>query len=259
MSGERVDLVAMVDEPDIKTALGDSRAKLADSLVSYEEEMDRAIKNRDEVRAEVAEGFQEARQSGDPEKMNEIIEKGREASARVRDVNRKYARLMMETLEGDAKVAFEKRFKEQSFPEVYRPTRAARAIDGAMGLNDLTPEQKTQVEELKASYARAMEPLNEKLAKATQENEETMTAEGMMRMFGGGPQEGPLADARRERRDQMNDTVEKLRKILTPEQVERLPSGNDEGGPGGGGGDGERPRRPRGGGGQRGGQQMDGV
>jgi hypothetical protein len=57
----------------------------------------------------------------------------------------------------------------------------------------------------------------------------------------------------------MNDTVEKLRKILTPEQVERLPSGNDEGGPGGGGGDGERPRRPRGGGGQRGGQQMDGV
>ncbi len=259
MSGERVDLVAMVDEPDIKTALGDSRAKLTDSLVSYEEEMDRAIKNRDEVRAEVAEGFQEARQSGDAEKMNEIIEKGRQASARVRDVNRKYARLMMETLEGDAKVAFEKRFKEQSFPEVYRPTRAARAIDGAMGLNDLTPEQKTQVEELKASYARAMEPLNEKLAKATQENEETMTAEGMMRMFGGGPQEGPLADARRERREQMNDTVEKLRKILTPEQVERLPSGNDEGGPGGGGGDGERSRRPRGGGGQRGGQQMDGV
>jgi hypothetical protein len=55
----------------------------------------------------------------------------------------------------------------------------------------------------------------------------------------------------------MNDTVEKLRKILTPEQVERLPSGNDEGGQGGGG-DGERPRRQRGGG-QRGGPAMDGV
>lgn len=258
MSGERVDLVAMVDEPDVKTALGDGRAKLSEMLTAYEDELDRALKQRDDVRAEIAESFQEIRQSGDPEKMNEMIEKGREASVRVRDINRKYARQMMDSLEGDARVAFERRFREQSFPEVYRPTRAARAIDGALGLNDLTPEQKTQVEELKASYARAMEPLNEKLAKATEENEETMTAEGMMRMFGGGPQEGPLADARRERREQMNDTVEKLRKILTPEQVERLPSGNDEGGPGGGG-DGERPRRPRGGGQRGGGQPMDGV
>lgn len=255
MSGERVDLVSMMDEPEIKDVIGESRGKLADSLVSYEDELDRALKQRDDVRAELAEGFQEARQSGDPEKMNAMIEKGRVASARVRDINRKYARLMAESLEGDAKVAFEKRFKEQSFPEVYRPTRAARALDGAIGLNDLTPEQKTQVEELKSSFARSMDPLNDKLAKATEQNEETMTAEGMMRMFGGGPQEGPLATARRERREQMNDTVEKLRKILTPEQVERLPSGNDEGGQGG---DDERPRRQRRGG-QGGGQPMDGV
>jgi Spy/CpxP family protein refolding chaperone len=257
MSGERVDLVSMVDEAEVREKLGEARPKLDEMLSLYEEEMDRAIKQRDEVRAKIAESFQEVRQSGDQEKMNALIADGREASARVRDVNRKFARQMSASLEGEAKELFEKRFKEQSFPDVYRPTRAARALDAAMGLNDLTPEQKTQVEELKASYTRAMGPLNEKLAKATEENEETLDAAGLMRMFGGGAQEGPLADARRERREEMNSTTEKLRKILTPEQIDRLPTGNDdEGGEGG-------PRRQRRGGqgGEGGGRRpaMDGV
>jgi hypothetical protein len=76
--------------------------------------------------------------------------------------------------------------------------------------------------------------------------EMTVSAENMMNLFRGGEQ-GPLGDLYRKRRELGSKTEDQLRKILTPEQQERLPRNEGDNGPGrrrgGDGQDGARPQR----------------
>lgn len=251
MSGERMDVIKLVEQAKFSPEV---TAQIKPVLDQYAADLDRELVARNKFQEEQAGRLQEI--MGDPERMQKVLEQGRDVSVRVREVNKRYARQIEAALPEEQKAAWTAAVKQASFPDIYRQTGATRQIAAAEGLADLTAEQKETITTLKQTYTRELEAANDKLATAQEQAEMTMTVDRIMRRFGGDNAEDPTADARQAKRDLDRKTTESLQKALTPEQVERLPAG---GGPGGGrrggegggnrGGGGDDPRRGRGGGG----------
>jgi hypothetical protein len=223
MSGERVDIADVVE----KQAFADSvKQQVTPLLNQYEEEMDRELARRNEVYENAMEKMMELRRSGDMEAMQDMVEKGREAGKRVRDLNRSYFRQISDILPEDAKPAFEKAFRQESYPDIYRRGYSSRIVESASGMADLTTEQKEKIAEIAARYERETEPMNIKLAAAQEESEEKFNLQDMMAR--GWRQEGPVADLRRERRELDGKVIEEVKKILTEEQAARLPERSED-------------------------------
>lgn len=253
MSGERVDLIRTVEELNLTP---DQAAPLQPTLDLYEADLDRELTARNAVYEESQGKIREMFEAGNMDDMQKVLEKGREASKRVRDVNRRYARQLESMLPAEAQAKFTEQVRRESFPMVYRPTQAGRAIDAAKAFTDIDETQKSALATLSENYTRELGSLNKQLEQATLDREENITAQDLMsRGFGGrGGDEGPMGELREKRRDLDSTTMDKLRALLTPEQVEKLPRREDRFGPGGGdregGRDGGRqqPRRRPGGG-----------
>lgn len=247
LSGERVDLFRLVDDLELAE---ESRKPVDELLSQYEVDLDRELVKRDAFTEKVITQMDELRE--DPAKAQAMLEEGRTAGVRVRDVNRRYARQISDMLPAESKAAFDTAFQRESFPTVYRESSVTRGVNAAMGFDDLTEEQRGKLQEISAKYTREAATLNEKLAKAEEENEMTMTADRMMGgRRGGDGEETPLQLARQERRELDRKTNEALREVLTESQREKLPRNEMRDGRGGGrgggeGGEGQRPRRPRG-------------
>jgi hypothetical protein len=270
LSGERVDVVRLVDALNLPA---EKKADVQPVLEAYAAELDRDLLKRNEAQAKMMENAGEAFRSGDTAKMEEMLTETRQASARVRDINRKYARQVEGLLPDDMRVKFNAQFKRESFPRIYRTHYPQQAIDAAMGLADLQPDQREAIIALGETYTRDGEALNARAEKAIEENEMTITAARMMPGGGGGgPGGGPgggwnqspaMAELRTARETLDWTTLEKLKGVLTPEQIAKLPEQNNPDGPGqrrggagggpGAGGDqpanpngtGDRPRRRR--------------
>lgn len=243
LAGERINLLGIVEKSDLSEP---TRASLAPTLDQYEGEIDREYQNRqkviEEVQAESQKIFGNMRnfrdmQNLDFKQMDTLLNKIREASNRVREVNRKYARQIESQLPEDKRKTFAAEIKKQSYPMIYRPAAASRQMDAALGFGDLTAEQKDQIQQLKVAFERDLVTVNDQLAKAQDDTEMTMKAEDMMNF---GRQDGPEADLRKKKRDLGTSTEDKLKKILSPEQVGRLPAGGPDDG-------GQRPQRRQGG------------
>lgn len=250
MSGERVDLVKIVEglnlpEPD--------KAALRPVLEQYEADLDRELVKRNELYDDAERRGMELWQ--DPEAREEMFNKGREASKRVRDVNERYARQLEGLLPDGPRAAFTERVKRESFPGVYRETYAQRVLDAAVKFADLDDAQRTSLTALRDSYMRDLAASNAKMEAAIREREES--ADFGQAFFGRGG--GPMQELRQQRRDLDRNTVQRVRDLLTEDQRSRLPermADDEEGGraPDGamrrrGGGDdddGDRPRRRRG-------------
>lgn len=237
VSGERVNLFDVVDDLKLSEA---ALSQVKPILSDYDQELDKALVAREAVSEEGFTKFQQFRASGDVAAMQDFIEKGRTAATRVKEINKKYARAIADVLPEEKQGTFGDEVRKESYPEVYRTTQADRALEAAAGFADLTAEQKERIAALKATYAKAIGPVRDRMVSATEEMEQKFSAADMMNRFRG-QQDGPLGDLRRERREVVEKTQEDLKKILTPEQAEKLPVGGDDGRGDGGGGD--RPGR----------------
>ncbi len=254
MSGERVDLIRTVDELKLPA---DQLAQVQPTLDLYETDLDRELAARNTVYEESQGKIRQMFEAGNMDDMQKVLEKGREASKRVRDVNRRYARQLEAQLPAEAQAKFADLVRRESFPMVYRPTQAGRAIDAAKAFTDLDDNQKASIATLSETYTRELGSLNKQLEQATLDREENITAQDLMSrgMGGFGGDDGPAGELRQKRRDLDNTTMDKLRALLTAQQIEKLPRRDDRAGPGGdreGGRDGggrQQPRRRPGGGG----------
>lgn len=244
MSGERVDLFAIVERADLPEA---ARSQVDPVLEQYESDLDRALAARMQFEQDqMAKGF-EAFQNGNMDAMQKMIEEGRKLSIAVRDVNRRYARQVQDLVPEDKKAFIESEVKRQSFGRIYAETRAERLVKAAQGMKDLTDDQRSSVESLAGSFGRDMNSLNDQLAKAQEKMEMTFSAENMAQMWRGGGDGGPLEELYTKRRQLGSKTEDDLRKILTPAQQEQLPKAeeDDRGGRrrGNGPAAGDRPQR----------------
>ncbi len=224
MSGERVDVIRLTRELELDPAL---RSSIDEVLAQYELDLDRALIKRNEAYERIRSGFGRMR-DGDFSEMEDLMNAAREASRRVRDVNERYARQVSGLLPEDLRASFERRVREAAFPQVYRASRVQRQLDAAVGFEDLSDEQRERLGAIRASYQRESEALNERLARAWREAEDSME---IRQMFRGGLNEGELGELRRQRRELDQQFGERLREVLTDEQLDRLPREREDRGP----------------------------
>ena len=195
----------------------------------------------------------ELMRAGDMDALQALMDKGREASDRVREVNRRYARQIEPMLPEGARPGFGEAVNRASFPEVYRPTHARRVLDAAVALDGLDENQAASVRAIAEGYARDLAAANREMAAAIEEREKTMDARQLMR-GGRGRGRGDGMEALYEARRALEEsTLESLRKVLTEEQFAKMPErGERREGPEGGRGPGRsgedeegRPQRRR--------------
>ncbi len=224
MSGERVDLIKLVDAQELAQ---ETKAGLAPVLSGYETELDRALIERNKAYDDGLTRMGELFGAGDPEtaraEAQKVMDAARQASTRVRDVNRRYARQVQQMLPEAAQGRFEREFRQASSPAVYRETRASRDLTAAKGFGDLDESQRQSLTALGESYQRDAGALNEQIARTTEQAEESITVDRFFRARRDEIDDGPLGELWRKRRDLDRTTRESLSKLLRPEQIERLP------------------------------------
>jgi len=233
MRTERVDLIRIARE-----TLGEEAelpGEVAAVLDRYEVELDRELVKRNEV---FEEGWSRARElvrGGQREELDELLENAREASLRLRDLNRRFVRVIGSALPEEEREEFEALVRRAAFPDVYRETYAERALAAAEGFADLDEAQREGIEALRASYARDVQAVNGRLASAIEEWEEEASARELMPWERRRRRERPGGELWQERRELSATALESLERILTEEQVSRLPDPDEGGGRRGGG------------------------
>ncbi|MDX2146255.1 MAG: hypothetical protein SFZ23_01935 [Planctomycetota bacterium] len=231
LSGESVDLVTLVREMELSP---ESRAKVQPLLEQYEADLDRELQARKAAHEEVTSAAQKllegsnfmamAQDEAKQAEADKLIEKARSASLRVRDLQRRFARQIEGELPENARSAFSAEINKQAHPRIYRPTRAARMMDAALGFNDVTPDQRTQIADLRGSYERDLGTLSKDMVAETEKMETTFSMASVSGMMRGGWEQSAMAGLMRRRGDLNRGVEAKLKAILTPDQIERLPS-----------------------------------
>lgn len=240
LSAERADIMELVQE----TELPEQTLKDLEPVLSqYELDIERQLAERDRLmEAAGMDQMFRMRMAGDNEGLEKFLAERRDAAAKVRDINRRYARQIQDALPEEAKPVFAQRFKEASYPDIYRRTQAHRALDAAWNMSDLNDEQKLKIDDIRNTFTAAADKANGTLQTHRDRMEEELTParlaqEGMRAL-----EDEDMRTAMRARRELDQGVLAQLKDVLTPEQYEKLPKPeNDEQGE-------RRERRGRGGG-----------
>ena len=228
LSGEAVDLIALTDEDLVPETSRDS----VDALLNqYATDLDRAILERDRIRTKL-EKAEAAEDSGSGELSQEEEDQYfvdiRSKSASIRDLNRKYVRLLTVELGTDQGSSLEQSFVRASFPAVYQESAAEQAFATAVMLDDLRPDQADRLRTAQTAFLRERAALNAKIADAIEKDEMSRTS---ARRWGRGPGGGPRGqggqseaqELMKSRRELDQRAVEQVRSMLSPDQAGRLP------------------------------------
>jgi hypothetical protein len=224
LSGETVDLVALLDEMGVD---GDARLAVASLEDQYVTELDRALVSRNEVYDDTTdkaferfatEGFSDFESVMDY--FRELLEDAMVQAARVRDINLKYAATIGRSLPVELGVEFRDRFNELVFPRVYRASTTDRAFETILSFEDLTEEQRARVLEAQGRYQQSRERLDANWARAIAEQEEERD---VMRVMGIEPSTEATRETRTARRELDRTAYEQVLQVLSEEQARRLP------------------------------------
>ncbi|MBC7771775.1 MAG: hypothetical protein H7210_04710 [Pyrinomonadaceae bacterium] len=241
LSGESVDLVKVVDDLNLSE---EARLPLVDAMEQYEVDLDRVLAERNKVAKDQQEIMSPKPGSGgaislDMTAMEEAMQKVQEAGGKVRDVNQRYARTFEGLVPEASLVKFKMAVKQQTFPQVYRPSRTAKAIEAAEKFEDLDARQKEEIKAIREQYDLDLQAANDRWAAALAEEEKSGSGPkgfgGLIMSFGDEKQEGPVPDARKAKRELDKRMLDSLKNLLTDAQKEKLPKRDEtEGGPGSG-------------------------
>lgn len=223
VSGAGLDLVTIVEDQKLEP---EQTTAIAPELEQYETDMDRVITAQKKLQEEQTKEYMDNLEQysdfmGNMDKFEKMFADSRELMVQARDLNAKYSRQIAALLTDDARTKFEQTYNESALPQVYRPSYVSKAFTSAKGMEDLTAEQKAQVDELQATYARELSAANEKWAAAQREWEVGVKIADFWQA-GSRPQD--LKDAQAARKELDTRTYEKLRGLLTDEQKEKLPT-----------------------------------
>ena len=217
LSGERTDLLRLIDEMQLAA---EQRTSLKATLDAYELELDRELRNRIKVRESVFERMNTI--VWEPEKdaptSRQMVQDVQDAAARVRDLNRKFARVVREGLPPDRVPDFDGRIRLAEYPDVYRPGLTERSLNAAAGFADLTADQRKEFDSIRGAFTDNLARANAELAAATEDSEYSFRLG-----FPDETRDGRLSAARKQRAELDRTTLERLKAILSREQADRLP------------------------------------
>jgi len=230
LSGETIDLMLITESV---TGGTDYDAEIAEALERYEMELDRALIAKAKMLEEVKESYSGMTMSFDLTSMEKMGEKTREAGVRVRDVNRRHARVIEALLPEDLATSFRDETKRRTFPRVYRESRVDRLLAAAVELSDLESDQRETVGELTTSYNQDRSAADTRWSAAiSKDDEEGGSSFGAgsfsIRMFlNDDEDESPVAKARKDRRALDKRYEERLMAVLNAEQQDLMPKPNE--------------------------------
>lgn len=232
VAGASVDLLGIIDELELPEA---TRGEMAPVLERYEIDLDRALVERTRLSEEQEKQFREQNRPGeggamafDVEAFQASAAAMREAETKLRDVNQRFAAQLGGMMDEPARAEFDKMVREASFPNVYRRSYAGRAFDRALGFDDLTDEQRAQLEAFREQYERELVGVNDRWASAVEESggggsQMILGGGNMVIQMGGESTDDAVRQARKAREDLDSRFYDRVAQLMTPEQAERLP------------------------------------
>jgi hypothetical protein len=248
LAAERADIAEIISEIELPEQV---KTDLQPVITQYEIDIERQLAERDRLMESAGmDQMFRMRMEGDNAGREKFLAERRDASMKVREINKRVARQVQDTLPETAKAAFAQRFKEASYPDVYRRTQGVRALEAAWAMSDLTDEQKLKIDDIRTTFNSAADKANQNLQTQRDRMEEALTpaklAEQGMRAL----DDEEMRTAMRARRELDQGVLAQLKDLLTPEQYEKLPKpdADEEGG--------NRRQRRGGGGGNAGGGDL---
>jgi len=244
VSGAGVDLIQIVDDMDLAES---SMHEMSPVLERYELDLDRALVDRSRLNEEQEKKFRESHQPGEGGTMAFDIEEFqasaaamREIELKLREVNQRFAAQLGGMMDETTRGEFDRMVREASFPKVYRRSYTGRAFDRAMGFDDLTDDQRSQIEAFRDQYDRELASVNDRWAAAEAEAEEDGSSQQMLLgggnmviQVGDGSQNEAVKEARLARKALDDKYYDRVKQLMTPDQADRLP--RKRRGPGGNG------------------------
>jgi hypothetical protein len=250
ISGESVNLFIVLDESGLSK---ETFAKLQSIMDEYELQLDAALKARNDFLASNEGKYLQSIQTGDADAAKRFATRSLDLREKVREVNDRYREAICAELSPEDASRVRTAALALAFDRVYAQNRVQRAFEAAMKLEGVEATVMESIKALDTQYLSEVSPLNDRIAQALRKEEPVSQTEEMTRIVGfmsgdvpmsqmfrprGGPgngrgESGELFDKRTE----TNDTyMERLEKLLTPEQFESLPKGRENNGRGGWGG-----------------------
>lgn len=158
-AGEAVDVIELISDLNLEPA---QVAAIQPLIDSYAIELDGLLQQR--VRA-----ADEARDIdfSDPAAQFSMFDKYERVLTvrrQIRDVNRKHAQIIATSIPGPASEALTRRFREESYPQIYRPTEADAFLEGVLEMEDLSDGQRRGVESVAMIYRDQVATANRQLA-----------------------------------------------------------------------------------------------
>jgi hypothetical protein len=250
ISGEGVNLFLVLDEAGLSK---ETFAKLQSIMDEYELQLDVALKARNEFLAANEGKYLAAIQSGDMDAAKKFAQRSLDLREKVRDVNDRYREAICAELSAEDAGRVRAEALAAAYERVYGQNRVQRAFESALKIEGLEATVAESVKALAAQYSSEIGPMNDRIAQAIRKEEPVRQTEDMTRVVGFLSGDVPMSQMFRprgneqgesaelfEKRTETNDTyMDRLEKLLTPEQWEALPKGREGrggGGPGGFGG-----------------------
>ena len=225
ISGATIDLHEIAREVEVS-----GNAAAGEALLAYEAEID-PINARliDAAFGFMDDQLERMKKMGDDESGGwnaEAMEKMQEAMSDMRDlgeqgknINARYARQIMQLLPAERQSEWDREVKRRTWPTVYRDSSAERQMEAAEKLDSLSSEQRENLATIRDSYAREAKPMNERWAKAIDEGQ--ANSEGG---WWGWSNDDSEADEIEKEREELDERfVERVRSLLTVEQLEDMP------------------------------------
>jgi hypothetical protein len=240
LSGEGTNLLIALDEAELSQASIDAARRALDE---YEIALDAALKGREDVLDATEPQMLKAIVGANDREAMAAVDRQLAARKQVRDVNDAFVQQISGTMPPQDGAKFTNAALAQSYRRVYRDDQAGRAFVAALAMPDLDPTAMQGLAEMQATYAQDLAQWNNRLITAIRKQEpeqrrsEIERVVGMMSgtrgmMFGGGfgnDGPNPVNDMFDQRAEFINATVERIKSMLTPEQIAALPRGREMG------------------------------
>lgn len=236
LAGEQVNLIELVEEMDLSL---EESSDLLELLGEYEVDLDRALRARDAALPEIEQELAEALQAEDVDLALGAHEAAQELRRAVQEVNRRYASRCEAVLPTEHQAAFDRKVREMSYPQVFRPTRLETAFPAALKLDTVDADQQATIASLQERYMQELQASRERqieLIDAAEASDEPRWLERLRAREESGDDIEDRRDRRRfdpenmpeewrvrmELRELERETLRHLREALTEEQIEQL-------------------------------------
>lgn len=253
LSAEGTNLIFVLDDAGLSQAGVDATKAILDN---YELQLDGALKTRDEFLESSEPRLLKAMLDANTQESTRIVDQQLSMRKAVRDVNERFRTEITQALPAEDGATFNLAALKAGFQRTFNTTPTQRMFTEAQKIEGLSAETVAAIVDLSSQYERELMAVNDRIVAATKKQEVERTKEdmerGMSMMNGTGSwssfmgrggfrggddgQPDPVRDAFDDRAKLAESYQDRLKALLTPEQFDSLPKGNDRGGRGGPGG-----------------------